>query len=196
MGNTSAAAKRESEDVNLARRSKSATSICFVDIMGGPCRCPRWAEAVHRRILYGDIAARSGAAFKKCAKIVGDVMGSFHRMAIRRSMTLWCASPRIFLALSAQSKMARAFWQYRRRWCAAIATRSADDRVSPALLEGIDEDAVDSARIIRATARALSCPPIANLLANGGGQCGWHGNLHPPHNLAELCDASLYLMRA
>src|SRR5947209_16408120 len=37
-------------------------------------------KPVHRRILYGMQVLRldSGTAFKKCAKIVGDVMGSFH----------------------------------------------------------------------------------------------------------------------
>jgi len=37
-------------------------------------------KPVHRRILYGMHILRldPGAAFKKCAKIVGDVMGSFH----------------------------------------------------------------------------------------------------------------------
>src|ERR1700692_1829486 len=37
-------------------------------------------KPVHRRILYGmhTLKLDPGAAFKKCAKIVGDVMGSFH----------------------------------------------------------------------------------------------------------------------
>src|ERR1700691_604454 len=37
-------------------------------------------KPVHRRILYGMRILRldTGTAFKKCAKIVGDVMGSFH----------------------------------------------------------------------------------------------------------------------
>jgi len=55
-------------------------------------------KPVHRRILYGMRLLRldPGAAFKKSAKIVGDVMGNFHPMAIKRSMTRWCGSRRIF----------------------------------------------------------------------------------------------------
>ena len=46
-------------------------------------------KPVHRRILYGMHILRldPGAAFKKCAKIVGDAMGHFTRMAIRLSTT-------------------------------------------------------------------------------------------------------------
>jgi hypothetical protein len=53
-------------------------------------------KPVHRRILYGMRLLRldPGTPFKKSAKIVGDVMGSFHRMAINRSTTRWCGSPR------------------------------------------------------------------------------------------------------
>ena len=50
-------------------------------------------KPVHRRILYGMhiLKLDPGSAFKKCAKIVGDVMGSFIRTAIRRFTRLWCA---------------------------------------------------------------------------------------------------------
>ncbi len=55
-------------------------------------------KPVHRRILYGMhiLKLDPGTAFKKCAKIVGDVMGSFHPTATRRSTRPWCASRRIF----------------------------------------------------------------------------------------------------
>src|SRR6202162_695958 len=50
-------------------------------IMGGALPDARdGLKPVHRRILYGMHILRldPGTAFKKCAKIVGDVMGSFH----------------------------------------------------------------------------------------------------------------------
>ena len=54
-------------------------------------------KPVHRRILYGMhiLKLDPGSAFKKCAKIVGDVMGRSIPMAIRRSTRLWCVWRRI-----------------------------------------------------------------------------------------------------
>jgi hypothetical protein len=50
-------------------------------------------KPVHRRILHGMNLLRlnPGGPFKKSAKVVGDVMGSFHPTATRRSTTPWCA---------------------------------------------------------------------------------------------------------
>ena len=74
-------------------------------------------KPVHRRILYGMhiLKLDPGTAFKKCAKIVGDVMGSFHPhgdQAIYEAL----GAPRagFFLALSA-SRGPGQFRQYRRR---------------------------------------------------------------------------------
>src|SRR5215471_18481814 len=54
-------------------------------------------KPVHRRLLYAMRLLRldPGAAFKKCARVVGDVIGKFHPMAIRRSTTRWSDSRRI-----------------------------------------------------------------------------------------------------
>jgi hypothetical protein len=54
-------------------------------------------KPVHRRLLYAMrlLKLAPDAAFKKSARVVGDVIGRFHPMAIRRSMKRWCASRRI-----------------------------------------------------------------------------------------------------
>ncbi len=54
-------------------------------------------KPVHRRLLHVMQMLRLDptAAFKKSAKIVGDVMGGYHPMATSRSMTRSCASRRI-----------------------------------------------------------------------------------------------------
>src|ERR1700758_3861022 len=54
-------------------------------------------KPVHRRILYGMrlLNLNPGGQPKKSAKIVGEVMGSYTRMATRRSTTPWSASRRI-----------------------------------------------------------------------------------------------------
>ena len=54
-------------------------------------------KPVHRRILYGMQILRLDpkSAFKKSAKVVGDVMGNFHPTATRRSTTRWCGWRRI-----------------------------------------------------------------------------------------------------
>ena len=54
-------------------------------------------KPVHRRILYGMRLLRldPGTPFKKSAKIVGDVMGSFHPHGDQAIYDAWCASRRI-----------------------------------------------------------------------------------------------------
>ena len=68
-------------DVPLREASRALSRLCALDHhRPGAAGRARRAEAVHRRILYGMhiLKLDPGSAFKKCAKIVGDVMGSFH----------------------------------------------------------------------------------------------------------------------
>ena len=103
-------------------------------------------KPVHRRILYGMQLLRldPGSPFKKSAKIVGDVMGSFHPHGDHdRSMTRWCGWPIGFFYSRAIHRWSTA------RAISATSTaimprpialhRSADDRCrARLLLEGID----------------------------------------------------------
>ncbi len=69
-------------DINLRDALRSAILLTpFPPVMGRALPDARdGLKPVHRRILYGMHILRldPGTAFKKCAKIVGDVMGSFH----------------------------------------------------------------------------------------------------------------------
>src|SRR5215208_1896688 len=53
-------------------------------------------KPVHRRLLYAmrELRLDPASGFKKCARVVGDVIGKYHPTARSRSMTRWCASPR------------------------------------------------------------------------------------------------------
>ena len=52
-------------------------------------------KPVHRRILYsmGEQKIGPGGAHKKCARVVGDVLGKYHPTATPRSTTRSCAWP-------------------------------------------------------------------------------------------------------
>jgi len=67
-------------------------------IIGAPCRCAGRPEAVHRRILFGmrDMGLASNRAYRKCAKIVGEVMGNYHPHATVRSTMRWSAMAQDF----------------------------------------------------------------------------------------------------
>src|SRR6056300_1339715 len=54
-------------------------------------------KPVHRRVLYGmhDMGVTSTKAYKKSARVVGDVLGNTTRMAIAQCMIPWCVWHRI-----------------------------------------------------------------------------------------------------
>src|SRR5258707_4392448 len=157
-------------------------------------------KPVHRRILYGMRLLRldPGTAFKKSAKIVGDVMGSFHPhgdQAIYEAMVRLaqdCSSR--YPLVDGQGNFGNVDGDN------AAAYRYTEARmtaVAQLLLEGIDEDGVE----FRPNYDGQSKEPVVmpggfpNLLANGaqGIAVGMATSI-PPHNVAELCDAALHLI--
>src|SRR5213075_2527583 len=56
-------------------------------------------KPVHRRVLFAMHEANIvfNRPYVKCARVVGDTMGKYHRTAIRRSTTPWCAWRKAFL---------------------------------------------------------------------------------------------------
>jgi DNA gyrase subunit A len=52
-------------------------------------------KPANRRVLYGmqQMGLQPGRPYRKCAKIVGEVMGNYHRTATARSTTPSCAWP-------------------------------------------------------------------------------------------------------
>lgn len=157
-------------------------------------------KPVHRRILYGMhiLHLDPGAAFKKCAKIVGDVMGSFHPHG---DQAIYDALVRLAQDFSSRYPLIEGQGNFGNvDGDAAAAYRYTEARmtdVARLLLEGIDEDAVDFRDNYSGDLKEPVVLPAAlpNLLANGaqGIAVGMATSI-PPHNLAELCDAALYLI--
>src|SRR6201995_4546624 len=157
-------------------------------------------KPVHRRILYGMRLLRldSNAAFKKSAKIVGDVMGSFHPHG---DQAIYDALVRLAQDFVSRYPLVDGQGNFGNiDGDAAAAYRYTEARmtdVAGLLLEGIDEDAIDFRENYSGDEKEPVVLPAAfpNLLANGaqGIAVGMATSI-PPHNLAELCDASLYLI--
>jgi len=157
-------------------------------------------KPVHRRILYGMRLLRldPGAAFKKSAKIVGDVMGNFHPHG---DQAIYDALVRLAQDFSSRYPLVDGQGNFGNvDGDNAAAYRYTEARLTEAarlLLDGIDEDAVDFRPSYDGVAQEPVVLPAAfpNLLANGaqGIAVGMATSI-PPHNIAELCDAALYLI--
>ncbi|MEK4033922.1 DNA topoisomerase IV subunit A [Methylocystis sp. IM3] len=157
-------------------------------------------KPVHRRILYGMHVLRldPGAPFKKCAKIVGDVMGSYHPHG---DQAIYDALVRLAQDFSSRYPLVDGQGNFGNiDGDSAAAYRYTEARmtaVARALLDGIDEDAIDFKPNYSGEEKEPIVLPAAlpNLLANGAqGIAVGMATSVPPHNLAELCDAALYLI--
>ena len=157
-------------------------------------------KPVHRRILYGMQILRldPGSAFKKSAKIVGDVMGSFHPHG---DQAIYDALVRLAQDFSSRYPLIEGQGNFGNvDGDSAAAYRYTEARmtdVARLLLEGIDEDSIDFRDNYSGDQKEPIVLPAAfpNLLANGsqGIAVGMATSI-PPHNVAELCDAALYLI--
>jgi topoisomerase-4 subunit A len=157
-------------------------------------------KPVHRRILYGMHLLRldPNAAFKKSAKIVGDVMGSFHPHG---DQAIYDALVRLAQDFSSRYPLVDGQGNFGNiDGDSAAAYRYTEARmteVAHLLLEGIDEDAIDFRPTYDGSSREPVVLPAAfpSLLANGaqGIAVGMATSI-PPHNAAELCDAALHLI--
>ncbi|MET4116934.1 topoisomerase-4 subunit A [Bradyrhizobium sp. JR4.1] len=157
-------------------------------------------KPVHRRILYGMRLLRldPGTAFKKSAKIVGDVMGSFHPHG---DQAIYDAMVRLAQDFSSRYPLVDGQGNFGNidgdNPAAYRYTEARMTDVARLLLDGIDEDGVE----FRPNYDGQSKEPIVlpggfpNLLANGaqGIAVGMATSI-PPHNAAELCDAALHLI--
>src|SRR5215203_1853013 len=158
-------------------------------------------KPVHRRILYGMNLLRLGptSPFKKSAKVVGDVMGSFHPHG---DQAIYDALVRLAQDFASRYPLIDGQGNFGNiDGDGAAAYRYTEARmtdVARLLLEGIDEDAVDFRPNYDGTTEEPVVLPAAfpNLLANGsqGIAVGMATSI-PPHNAAELCDAALHLIK-
>ena len=157
-------------------------------------------KPVHRRILHGMNLLRlnPGGPFKKSAKVVGDVMGSFHPHG---DQAIYDALVRLAQDFASRYPLVDGQGNFGNiDGDSAAAYRYTEARmtdVARLLLDGINEDAVDFRPNYDGTSDEPSVLPAAfpNLLANGsqGIAVGMATSI-PPHNAAELCDAALYLI--
>ena len=158
-------------------------------------------KPVHRRLLYAmrELRLNPEAGFKKCARIVGDVMGKYHPHG---DSAIYDAMVRLAQDFAVRYPLVDGQGNFGNidgdNPAAMRYTEARLTDVAQRLLEGIDEDAVD----FRDTYDGDNSEPLVlpanfpNLLANGaaGIAVGMATNI-PPHNVAELCDALLHLIK-
>ncbi len=158
-------------------------------------------KPVHRRVLYAmrqlHLAPTGGC--KKSAHVVGEVMGKYHPHG---DAAIYDAMVRLAQDFAQRYPLVDGQGNFGNiDGDNAAAMRYTEVRLTPmaeALLEGIDEDAVD----FRPTYDGEGSEPVLlpaaapNLLANGsqGIAVGMATSI-PPHNLGEVCDALLHLVK-
>ncbi|HXW26667.1 MAG TPA: DNA topoisomerase IV subunit A [Xanthobacteraceae bacterium] len=157
-------------------------------------------KPVHRRILYGMRLLRldPGTAFKKSAKIVGDVMGNFHPHG---DQAIYDALVRLAQDFNSRYPLIDGQGNFGNidgdNPAAYRYTEARLTEVARLILDGIEEDAVDFRPNYDAQSQEPAVLPGAfpNLLANGAqGIAVGMATAIPPHNAAELCDAALHLI--
>jgi topoisomerase IV subunit A len=157
-------------------------------------------KPVHRRLLYAMRLLRldPGQAFKKCARVVGDVIGKFHPHG---DQAVYDALVRLAQNFAQRYPLIDGQGNFGNidgdNPAAMRYTEARLTEVARLLIDGIDEDAVD----FRPTYDGSEEEPVVlpgafpNLLANGSqGIAVGMATAIPPHNAAELCDAALHLI--
>jgi topoisomerase-4 subunit A len=158
-------------------------------------------KPVHRRLLYAmrQLKLDPDAGFKKCAKIVGEVMGNYHPHG---DQAIYDALVRLAQDFAVRYRLVDGQGNFGNiDGDNAAAMRYTEARLTDlatALLEGIDEDAVDFRDTYDGTGREPAVLPssVPHLLANGatGIAVGMATSI-PPHNIDELCQAALHLIK-
>ena len=178
----------------LAYALSTITSRSLPDVRDG-------LKPVHRRLLYAmrQLKLDPGQGFKKSARVVGDVMGKFHPHG---DAAIYDAMVRLAQEFAMRYRLVDGQGNFGNidgdNAAAMRYTEARMTEVARLLLDGIDEDAVD----FRATYDGESEEPtllpagFPNLLANGaqGIAVGMATSI-PPHNVIELADASLHLIK-
>ena len=159
-------------------------------------------KPVHRRILYAMSRLRLSASggFLKSAKISGDTMGDFHPHG---DGAIYDAMARLAQDFNVRYPLVDGQGNFGNidgdNPAASRYTEARMTAFAEALLEGLDENAVDFRPNYDGRLDEPAVLPAAfpNLLANGasGIAVGMATNI-PPHNLTELCDACIHLAKA
>ena len=178
----------------MAYALSTITSRALPDVRDG-------LKPVQRRILFGmrELKLNPDTAYRKCAKLVGEVMGNYHphgdaaiyNTLVRLAQEFSLRYPLVdgqgnFGNIDGDTAAAMRYTESRMTFAAKL------------LLEGLDENAVD----FRDAYDELNSEPIVlpaefpNLLANGatGIAVGMATSI-PPHNVTEVIDAALHLIK-
>ena len=157
-------------------------------------------KPVHRRLLYAmrQLRLDPGTAFKKSARVVGDVIGKFHPHG---DVAVYDAMVRLAQDFAQRYPLVDGQGNFGNidgdNPAAMRYTEARLTDVAQLLIDGIDEDTVD----FRPTYDGSENEPVVlpgafpNLLANGSqGIAVGMATAIPPHNAHELCDAALFLI--
>ena len=158
-------------------------------------------KPVHRRLLYAmrQLRLDPDAAFKKCARVIGDVMGKYHPHG---DQSIYDAMVRMAQDFSVRYPLVEGQGNFGNidgdNPAAMRYTEARLTDYAQAMLAGIDEDAVEFRENYDGSEAEPVVLPAAlpNLLANGaaGIAVGMATSI-PPHNLHEICDALLHLIK-
>ena len=185
--------QRTLEEKYLAYALSTITARSLPDVRDG-------LKPVHRRLLFAMLQLKLDpkSGFKKCARVVGDVIGKYHphgdssvyEAMVRLAQSFAVRYPLVdgqgnFGSVDGDNAAAMRY------------TEARLTEVAMELLGGLDEDAVN----LRPTYDGEDAEPVVmpaafpNLLANGseGIAVGMATSI-PPHNVGELCDALSYLI--
>jgi topoisomerase-4 subunit A len=157
-------------------------------------------KPVHRRLTYAmhQLKLDPSAGFKKCARVIGDVIGKYHPHG---DASVYEALVRLAQEFAARYPLVEGQGNFGNidgdNAAAMRYTEARLTEVAKAMLAGIDDDAVD----FRATYDGEESEPVVlpagfpNLLANGaaGIAVGMATSI-PPHNAGEVCAAALALI--
>ncbi len=158
-------------------------------------------KPVHRRILYGmrQLKLDPKSGYKKCARVVGDVMGKYHPHG---DASIYDAMVRLAQSFSVRYPLVMGQGNFGNiDGDSAAAMRYTEAKLSDAaltIMDGLDEDTVD----FMDTYSGEEIEPVVmpslfpNLILNGsnGIAVGMATNI-PPHNVLEVCDAIIALIK-
>src|SRR5471032_1365039 len=157
-------------------------------------------KPVHRRLMHAMrlLGLNPAAGFKKCARVVGDVIGKYHPHG---DLAIYDALVRLAQEFSLRYPLIDGQGNFGNvdgdNAAAMRYTESRLTEAAQALLEGLDENAVDFRTTYDGEEEEPVVLPAAfpNLLANGsnGIAVGMATSI-PPHNLGELCAATIALI--
>ena len=158
-------------------------------------------KPVHRRLLFAmrQLKLDPDQGFKKSARVVGDVMGKFHPHG---DAAIYDAMVRLAQDFAMRYQLVDGQGNFGNvdgdNAAAMRYTEARMTEVARLLLDGIDENAIDFRPTYDGEAEEPVLLPAGfpNLLANGaqGIAVGMATSI-PPHNITELCDASMHLIK-